>query len=659
MSRPRTTRTPLFALIIGINSYQSTEFRPLRGAVPDALSFKAYLETRVNVPSEQISVLLDKAASRLAIIEEFIHLKDDRRIKKGDAIFIYFAGHGGEILPPPSWECGGPGTKIQVIIPYDCDALERARRIPPIPDRTIGALLARIAEKKGDNITVVFDCCHAASGTRGGDDDMITRSVELDSRPYPETLDQDIWDFGPRGSYVPSKFHHGGLGSHVLLAACGITEKANEYMGHGQFSVALLKLFSNVSLNKLRYSDILAHLDAIPGQNPQCEGATLNRALFDAKVLPPERTAFDVRIEKIGGRDQYVINGGMIHGINTGSEFAVYRKADFNFSTQIGVLIANALRPFSATANVPAGTRNFSLTPPAIAIQTKVGRREDLRLHIAPNDAFFPRFRTLLEKDPIFQNISLVREPNHGHVQISLQRSKITLKITDENVTRYGFTRQVKDIDADLRNLSWVLKGIAHYYGELNRGNSDPEITGRIDVELYRLEETLAVLDNSGLQGMVLTPTGPNLCRNGMVDLVVEEDTPYGIKLTNKTWHDLYPNLFHFNNSDLSIAAYAQTRADGHFVDVPLRKCGGTFAIGYGSGDMSPSRSSCKRDRISTSNSSRYICPPSLLISPTYRSSHLLLRIARSRRGTQRRKKPGILSLSQLFSVEPLSPGRA
>ena len=135
----------MFALIIGINYYQNV--RSLRGAARDALSFKEYLENSLEVPSGQIHILLNKAASRAAIINAFYNLRDDGRIEEGDPIFIFYAGHGSEISSPE----GEAGSKLQVLVPQDyCERTEKY--VPTIPDRTIGALIAQIAEKKGDNI---------------------------------------------------------------------------------------------------------------------------------------------------------------------------------------------------------------------------------------------------------------------------------------------------------------------------------------------------------------------------------------------------------------------------------------------------------------------------------------------------------------------------
>ena len=117
--------------------------------------------------------------------------------------------------------------------------------------------------------TLVFDCCHSGSGTRGGKRDdawpsVNIRSVNIEASIHAEDLDRDIWDLGRRGSAAPSNLLHGNLGSHMLIASCGSSESAIEINGRGSFSNSFLKLLRSVPPDELRYADILTQMDAIP-----------------------------------------------------------------------------------------------------------------------------------------------------------------------------------------------------------------------------------------------------------------------------------------------------------------------------------------------------------------------------------------------------------
>jgi uncharacterized caspase-like protein len=136
----------MFALVIGIDDY--TNCRKLSGAVADAKAMKEYLEQVLRVPKDHIRTLFDHHATRDAIITAFKDLQNDERIKNGDPIVIFYAGHGGELPAPPSWIWWAPDSKIQSLLPQDY----KASHIQPIPDRAIGALVEGIAKAKGDNI---------------------------------------------------------------------------------------------------------------------------------------------------------------------------------------------------------------------------------------------------------------------------------------------------------------------------------------------------------------------------------------------------------------------------------------------------------------------------------------------------------------------------
>ena len=146
----------LFALIIGINKYKSSKIRNLEGAVPDADAMRDYLEAYLGVPSSQIRILRDSEATRAAIMKEIKAFSSNNKIKQGDPILIYFAGHGGSANTLKGWEVGSTG-KIELLVPYDHSSpLEDSNPKHGIPDRTLGALLSHLASKKGDNIVRHF-----------------------------------------------------------------------------------------------------------------------------------------------------------------------------------------------------------------------------------------------------------------------------------------------------------------------------------------------------------------------------------------------------------------------------------------------------------------------------------------------------------------------
>ena len=135
----------LHALIIGINNYPDSNLPTLKAAISDADAFQRYLIEDLRVPAQNIRNLRGKNATRSSILSAFQSLRLDMDILYGDAIVIYYAGHGATAPTPPGWNIRE--GKIQMILPSDFGPF-----VHGILDRTIGTLLESIASSRGDNI---------------------------------------------------------------------------------------------------------------------------------------------------------------------------------------------------------------------------------------------------------------------------------------------------------------------------------------------------------------------------------------------------------------------------------------------------------------------------------------------------------------------------
>ena len=147
---------PIFALVIGIDEYQSPDYNNLACAASDADRFQGFLTDTLKVPQDRIISLRDKNATRAGIVAAFEQLGTDSRIPKNEAaIIIYFAGHGTRDTKPKEWiDWHTPDENIKQLCPSDIgiQVSDSKELIPGIPDRTISRLLNRIAKAKGDNI---------------------------------------------------------------------------------------------------------------------------------------------------------------------------------------------------------------------------------------------------------------------------------------------------------------------------------------------------------------------------------------------------------------------------------------------------------------------------------------------------------------------------
>ena len=302
---------------------------------------------------------------------------------------------------------------------------------------------------------------------------------------------------------------------------------------------------------------------------------------------------------------QFILDAGVMAGIAEGAEFVVYASTDGLFTNPLGALVVEKLGPFSTILKVPLDGSNFVLSQPqAVALRTKMGQRFDLRLYVPDGDASrlcHEAFLSFMDRERDFESIFLVDNPDAADFELAMENDKVVFIFRDQRVTQHGHTRLFEGVEPTPEELAHVLKAAAYFYWKLNRTNNNPIINSGVQVELYKLLPPTIRRFNEPGDG--LKPIGPNLY-DTVMEVVADENIPYGFKLTNNTAYDLYPNLFYFDLSDLSIGecypclsmrrlfnfntsvAYyeASSTAGKYTLDVPLPKNGGVLTIGYGSG---------------------------------------------------------------------------
>lgn len=99
------------------------------------------------------------------------------------------------------------------------------------------------------------------------DPTRISRGFELSHDEVHVDLDRSIWksEEQGRGTAIATGFANAGLNSHILLAACGADEKAQEQGGRGMFTCALLDVLNDVDASKLTYTDLMRRIGHLPG----------------------------------------------------------------------------------------------------------------------------------------------------------------------------------------------------------------------------------------------------------------------------------------------------------------------------------------------------------------------------------------------------------
>ena len=243
-----------------------------------------------------------------------------------------------------------------------------------------------------------------------------------------------------------------------------------------------------------------------------------------------------------------VLDAGMAHGLSPEAEFSVYSRKDIK-SQLLGTLRLEELQAFSATATFTAQEPTVTLTQPAFALQSKPGVKEALRLYLnPPNDKALLRmlFQGGAEVS-LLQHVRLIDSaPEDAHITISMEKHKVVL--SDPSLARYGKRTQIATLNPNAQEVARTLRSLSHYFWNLERGDNVSQLVDSLQFEFFKLEKS----PDMNLQ---FSPVGPNLYQNNVVELLVDEDDLYGIRLTNKTGRDIFPNLFYFDNSDFGIGA--------------------------------------------------------------------------------------------------------
>lgn len=317
----------LHALLIGVDAYNGG-VHPLRGCVRDANAVEQLLRGRLLVPPEHISKLCapaqvsdpgaPPAATPLPTGENIrTALRGLARspVQPGDAVFIFYAGHGGSQHFPAA------NTWLEGLVPLDI------RQNGMLYDLELNRLLQDIADYCG-NLTVVLDCCHAAGVTRTDDPAATPRYTPLPAAEgelpavVREQLAQPLAADAKRRS------------SYSVLAACQADEQAVEVYPadgaggpHGALTYCLLQVLARVDdshLLSLQISTLQEQLAASfqrmgLHQHPFVVGND-RRSLFGS-VVESSPPGFAVEQLSIS---EYRLRAGELSGLREGAVVAVY-----------------------------------------------------------------------------------------------------------------------------------------------------------------------------------------------------------------------------------------------------------------------------------------------------------------------------------------------
>ncbi|KAL0954613.1 hypothetical protein HGRIS_003573 [Hohenbuehelia grisea] len=603
-----------WALVIGINEYEKLE-SPLKGAVADTEDVVKYLRDTLRVPDRNIKCLHDKEATRQEILRCLTEMVDDSRINPGDAILIYYAGHGAQCRPPQEWPTDA--AYIQMICPYNFDPnpVPGDEDAQGILDVVIGKHLSELAEAKLNNITVILDSCYSGSATRGG---LLARGVKLSpeyqlhTSAIPDNVSAGTTTRGANGN---RKLQYADMGSHVLLAACSERQLAHESQGRGRFTSVLMNYLRSVKdISTLTYEQVVTNLPPLtdarsePIQSPQCVGSYKSARLFSSRALTQSRGRLLYRVLKL--RESIKLEAGQVQGVTEGAIFEVYgtEKPDADLVCTITVEKATDCE------SVMAGPRD-KMSKISWALQVRAG--SDAAVDIALDDS--------ADLQPIRDSVARAMEPGSGkciprlvgpdhqhEVAIFTRDGNAYFKITDPICVSKKFDLLPRHIPVNAtERLCAFPQFAASFFYHLRRPYPTERLSQYVTVEAFELEDTGgATLNPKRVNGQT-----QNLIREGIMEVTMDpQDAPasardgdspeeefcsdddeesagklYGFKISSSFEQPLYIWIFSFDVGSLEIRSlYEPPSAGNNKTADPSIFSGGSFTAGYGTGDVKP-----------------------------------------------------------------------
>ncbi|KIM78728.1 hypothetical protein PILCRDRAFT_583059 [Piloderma croceum F 1598] len=583
--------TELFALIIGINEY--IHYKPhLSGAVKDANDIEHFLIDSMSVPPNHIKKLLNGDATKDRIIEEIQSLYTHRDIDKdrGDAILIYYAGHGARGAAPDGWST--PDGQIEMICPVDMSPSDAAEpRITGIPDIVLNELISQLAVQKGNNITVIFDCCHSSNGLR---DIHVQPNVRVINKPPPLSGNWDNGIMQGRGKAARGEDPKQSLDCSVLLAACGREEKAGETLLGGLFTQCFLQQIEgleNIDMVQLSYNGLMRLLEFSPKQHPQCEGSKSNRYLF-RKDTEDRSYIFGYKED-----DKFVLEAGELQGIKPGAEFDIFGtnalSPDNRCRFRFQVDKVNGKTSYLSSITTPTSS---DVPNQFYALQTSFTEEQKITVYCSDSDCTKLREVFLQHQSEFSGYATLVGTPDVATVLVSFEGDSMCFDWHEKNVitthagSRIGSPVPIKNKE-DNETIRRVFQAVAKFNHYLHIEGADSR---HIQLELHHMAIERQVID--GKPRAVRTPVGENLLNPEPAEIEIEEGKVLGplvLTISNSSEKDLYLHVFWFDGRTLTIDPwYIGQRGAGlkeatASVDAPLR-AGQKFPVGYGEVPVQP-----------------------------------------------------------------------
>ena len=410
------------ALLIGINDYQAVP--GLQGSRNDVEAMQEILVSRWHFEPRNITVLLDRAATRAGILGALEQLV--RVAGPDDMVYVHYSGHGSQVEDENGDESDGLD---ETLVPQD----GRTPGVPDITDDELDRIFARLRSK---NVVVVLDSCH--SGTA-------TRALDIRARSVPRDTRTELYHTGTQTrAIVPTISSR-----YVLMSAAASNEEAldgpvdGRYQGFFTYALARSAATRSATASPRELFDGVAgelnRIKARFGRNampePQLEAppALFDQPLFGGAAAGPGQA--DARVgwvaaELITSGEVRLARGGAA-GATVGSKWVLYGADEVAFVPGRGLANVDVVRldgadalarPDASARAVPAHARAILLLPSPNAT------RVPIRIVGVPTNAR-PAIEAALSRD--IRNVSFVGANEPARFMVDVQNDQMRLMTAD------------------------------------------------------------------------------------------------------------------------------------------------------------------------------------------------------------------------------------
>lgn len=346
------------ALLIGVGAYpESGGWNSLSSANDIDLVTKALINQGFS--PDNIITLKDEKAVKKNILQ-VLKVDFTKKINKGDIVYFQYSGHGQQAADLSGDEVDGLD---ECLVPYDSPmkfkpGVYEGENL--ITDDELGQALTSIRTKLGPegHVVVVLDACHSGTGTRGtaqarGTTEIMASKEFLNAHrgkivsQEDNSLNNKSRGVQPESQTAPMISFFGSAQNQLNYE---MTDDAGTPYGSLSyaFTSALLKSGSSSSYRSL-FDRIRREMSQIaPLQQPQIEG-DLDIDVFNGKLLGKVNY---YRALKIFSDTEFSMNGGTLHGINTGAVVGLFPPDTRDFENTKPLATGTVSKAYPTTSNI-------------------------------------------------------------------------------------------------------------------------------------------------------------------------------------------------------------------------------------------------------------------------------------------------------------------